>query len=76
MLQHFRLIPFIIGLAMGIIGIYFVQPDKTVNIKYPTPDKASTAIYKDRNGICYKYEINKVNCDTNEGKMKNFPLSG
>jgi len=76
MLQHFRLLPFIIGILVGIIGIYYVQPEKTVNIQYPTPERAPTSIYKDRNGICYKYEVSKVGCDANEGKMKNFPLSG
>lgn len=74
MLKHFRALPFFVGLILGIIGIYFVQPDKTVTIKYPTPELAGKSIYKDKNGICYKYETKKVDCDKNEGKMKNFPL--
>lgn len=75
MLKHFRLLPFILGIVAGIIGIYFVKPEQTVAIQYPTPDRAANAVYKDKNGICYKYEVKKVDCDKNEGKMKNFPLS-
>lgn len=74
MLQHFRLLPFLLGIVAGIIGIYFVKPEQTVTMQYPTPERAAKAVYKDKNGICYKYDVKKVDCDKNEGKMKNFPL--
>lgn len=76
MLQHFRLIPFVLGLVLGIIGIYWVKPEREVVVKYPTPEKAGSTIYKDKNGVCYKYETRKVDCDANAGRMKNFPLEG
>ena len=76
MLQHFRLIPFLLGLVVGIVGIYFVKPEKEVTVKYPTPEKAAATVYKDKNGVCYKYETKKVDCDSNAGRMKNFPLDG
>jgi len=75
MLKHFRLLPFVLGVIAGIIGIYFVKPEQTVTMQYPTPDRAEKAIYKDKNGICYKYSVKKVDCDKNEGKMKNFPIT-
>lgn len=74
MLNHFRLVPFLIGLVVGIIGIYYVKPEAVVSIQYPTPEKATSSIYRDKNGVCYKYETKKVNCDANEGRMKNFPI--
>lgn len=74
MLNHFRLVPFLIGLVIGIIGIYYVKPEEVVSIQYPTPEKAAGSIYRDKNGVCYKYETKKVNCDANEGRMKNFPI--
>jgi hypothetical protein len=43
--------------------------------KYPNPESSDKIIYKDKNGICYAYSPTKVDCDKNEDKLKNFPLS-
>jgi hypothetical protein len=75
MLSHIQIIPLIVGLALGIIGILFIDPDKRIIYKYPNPENAGKITYKDNNGVCYKYNANKVNCDKNEGKLKDYPLS-
>ena len=75
MLKHFLLIPFICGLVFGIIGIYFMKPQETIIYKYPTPDNMGKLTYKDKNGVCYKYKGKEVDCDKNETKLKNYPLS-
>ena len=75
MLSHIQIIPLIVGLAVGIIGILFIDPDKKIIYKYPNPENAGKITYKDNNGVCYKYSANKVNCDKNEGKLKDYPLS-
>lgn len=62
------------GMLIGIIGVYFINPAKNVIYKYPTPDNSSKTVYKDKNGICYKYESTAVDCDKNEDKLKDFPL--
>lgn len=74
MLQHFKIVPFIVGLVIGIVGIYYVKPQQTVEMKYPTPESATVLTYKDKNGICYKYDVKEVNCDSNESRLKSFPL--
>lgn len=74
MWQHFEIIPFIAGVTLGILGLlYYKQPSRIV-IKYPHPQHADTYIYRDPNGICYKYKSKEVNCDANESTLKAFPL--
>ena len=75
MLSRIRIVPLIIGIVIGIISIIFIKPEKTVVYKYPNPETSEKIIYKDKNGVCYAYAPTKVDCDKNENKMKNFPLS-
>ena len=75
MLKHIRVAPFVLGLVMGIVGILFVNPEKNIIYKYPTPENAEKVIYKDKNGECYTYKAKKVDCDKNESRLKNFPLN-
>lgn len=74
MLQHIKLLPLVIGLIVGAVGIYFIKPDKTVVLKYPNPDNHKSLTYKDKNGMCYKYDVAKVECDKNENRLKKYPL--
>ena len=75
MIKHFRILPFVLGVILGIFGIYFVKPEQTVTYRYPTPDNAGTVTYKDKNGVCYTYSATTVDCDKNEAKLKQYPLS-
>lgn len=75
MIQHFVWWAFLAGLVVGIVGIYFMKPTMVSTMKYPTPDSVEKLIYKDKNGICYKYTTKEVNCDSNENRLKTFPLS-
>jgi len=75
MIQHFIWWAFVIGLGMGIVGIYYMDPSMTTVVKYPSPDMVDKLVYKDRNGVCYKYGVKEVDCDANEARMKSFPLS-
>lgn len=75
MIKHIRLIPLIIGIIVGIIGIYFVKPEQNVVYKYPTPENSGKLTYKDKNGLCYKYTAKEVNCDANESRLKDYPIS-
>jgi hypothetical protein len=75
MIKHIQIIPLIIGLVVGIIAVLCVNPDKDVIRQYPHPDNVDKLVYKDNNGVCYRYLANKVDCDKNESKLKDFPLS-
>lgn len=74
MFKHFRLIPFLIGLTLGIIGIYWVKPLDKIVYRYPNPQNVDKTVYKDKNGVCYSYVAEKVDCDKNEGTLKEYPL--
>ena len=75
MIKHILLIPLLAGLVIGAVAILMIKPEQTITYKYPNPDHADKIIYKDKNDICYRYIAKKVDCDKNEGKMKDFPLS-
>ena len=75
MIKHLRILPFVAGLVIGIVGLYFVDPDKEVTYKYPLPNDREKTVYKDKNGVCYQYDSTEVDCDKNEAKLKPFPLS-
>jgi hypothetical protein len=75
MLRHIKLIPLLVGLVIGVVAILMIKPEKEVVYKYPTPQNAGKVVYKDKNGVCYKYSSKEVNCDSNESRLKDFPLS-
>jgi hypothetical protein len=75
MLNHIKLAPLLLGLLLGIIGVLFIKPEQSVTYKYPTPETADKMIYKDKNNVCYRYKANQVDCDKNEGRLKDFPLN-
>jgi hypothetical protein len=75
MIKHIKLVPLVIGLAIGVIAIMFIKPEQSVVLKYPTPENSGKIVYKDKNGVCYKYTSTEVDCDKNEAKLKDFPLS-
>jgi len=75
MIKHVKLIPFLAGLVIGVIAIMFIKPESTIVFKYPTPENCGKVVYKDKNGVCYKYSSNDVDCDKNETKLKDFPLN-
>jgi hypothetical protein len=75
MIKHISIVPLLVGLAVGVIAILMIKPEQTVVYKYPNPGSEEKHIYKDKNGVCYQYVAKKVDCDKNESKMKDFPLS-
>ena len=74
MLSHFEILPFLIGFAVGIVGILCWKDKPRVIVKYPHPSNVKDLTYKDPNGVCYKYTSTEVNCDKNEATLKPYPL--
>ena len=75
MIKHISIVPLLVGLAVGAVAILMIKPEQTVVYKYPNPGNKEKNIYKDKNEVCYQYVAKKVDCDKNESKMKDFPLS-
>ena len=76
MFDHFRFVPFISGLLIGLFIFFIYKPDKQVIRQYPHPSEAHKKIFKDPNGACYKYTSHEVNCDANEATLKDYPVQG
>lgn len=74
MWQHFEILPFVVGLTLGVIGLYLYKQPARIVVKYPHPQHADSEIYRDPNGMCYKYKAKEVNCDANEATLKPYPL--
>ncbi len=75
MLKHIKIIPLIIGLVIGVVGIMVIKPIQNITYKYPNPENAGKIIYKDKNGTCYVYNAKEVDCDKNESRLKDYPIS-
>ena len=75
--EFFNLVPFIIGVTCGIAYLALGgRGSHEVIYKYPHPTTVDALTYKDPNGACYRYKVEQVNCDKNEKKLKEYPLSG
>jgi hypothetical protein len=75
MISHIKLYYVLVGIIVGIVGILFIKPTQKLIYKYPTPENAGKITYKDKNGLCYKYASKEVNCDANEARLKDYPLT-
>jgi len=72
--NHLQLLPFLGGLFFGMFLVYILKPTPVVVYKYPTMDNAGKVIYQDRNGTCFKYHADTVDCDKNESRITPYPL--
>lgn len=73
-LNHFQILPFLLGIVTGIVMLYFYKPEPVILYKYPHPSNVNGRTYKDKNEVCYHYTSKEVNCDENEGTLKPYPL--
>lgn len=74
MFQHFELLPFLVGIVVGVVGLLFFKPSPPVIVQYPHPKNVEKLVFRDPNQMCYKYTMKEVNCDANEGSLKQYPL--
>ena len=72
--EKLQLLPMLLGLFIGMFFVYILKPTASVIYKYPTMDNAGKIVYQDRNGVCFKYHADTVDCDKNEGRIVAFPL--
>jgi len=64
LLERFQIIPFIIGLAVSTVVFFYLKPDtKDRVVKWPHPSNAGSVTYRDRNGLCYKFEAQIADCE-------------
>jgi len=63
---------FIISFGVGMLFTYIYSPPPKVVIKYPNPYNASSTMYQDDNGVCYKYRPVKVDCPALKSETVSF----
>lgn len=76
MLHHFKIVPFAAGIVVGLFLLFFYTTPPIVVYQYPHPGTKDLRVYKDKNASCYSYSSKEVNCDANEGTLKQYPIQG
>ena len=74
LLSHFRLLPFIAGIVVGLLVVFYYKPPPLIVHEYPHPENVEQRVYRDNNGVCYRYKSNEADCDKNEETLKVYPL--
>ncbi len=74
MIQHFRLAPFVAGLLAGFVLIRYYKAPPLVVHEYPHPQNVQGRVYRDNNGVCYRYSARDVDCNANESRLRAYPL--
>lgn len=73
-LNRLEFLPFLIGLTIGIFFVYILKPAPMVLTKYPNLENTEDFVYRDRNGVCFKYDTKTVDCDAAEDRIAAYPL--
>jgi hypothetical protein len=66
---------FLAGLFAGIFLIVTIRLKTKEVIRYPTPENAESTLYRDKNGVCFKFKSEEVSCDENKDKVTEYPLA-
>jgi len=73
--DHFILIPFLAGLLVGFVTITFRKPDDSMRVpKWPHPSTVGKFTYRDRNGLCYTFDSEEVDCSKVKENLKDYPF--
>jgi len=65
---------FILSFGIGMCIVYFYQPKMKIVYKFPNPNNLDN-VYTDKNEGCYKFKIEKKDCDTLDPKLiKEHPV--
>ena len=63
---------FLVALCVGLFYTYITAPTPRIVIKYPTPFNVGKVTYVDQGGVCYRYQMKKVDCPTDKSKIKKY----
>lgn len=65
---------FMFAFAVGIIVCWVMEPKKKVILKFPSPTNADKVTYVDKQGQCYKYNVEKLDACPNDNSVKPQPV--
>jgi hypothetical protein len=69
-----RPIYFLLAFAVGLVICYVLEPRKKVVLKFPSPTNAGKVTYVDKQGQCYKYNVEKLDACPNNATVKPQPV--
>jgi len=72
--KFFHVPTFIISLATGLFFTYITRPEPTIIYVYPTPDNTDKIQYIDKADNVFSFDYKKVECPSDETKIKNIPV--
>lgn len=56
---------FLLAIFITFFVLYMTSPEPKIILKYPSVKNKVSDIYKDDNGICYRYHRNEIKCPAN-----------
>jgi hypothetical protein len=66
---------FIVSFSIGMLFVYMYQPKKEIVYKFPNPNNVDKVLYKDNEGVCYKFKYEKKNCEVlTDNEIKEHPI--
>lgn len=66
---------FLAAFVIGIVIALWYRPEPTIVVKHPTPFNVGSVTHKDKQGNCYTYEDQKVNCDESSKDVIKYDFS-
>jgi hypothetical protein len=72
---EFNFKSFLAGFIVGLIYIYFKDPELKVKVMFPTPFNAGKVTYKDDSDTCFEYTSQKVQCPKDNKLVRQQPVS-
>ena len=63
-----------LSFAVGVLYVYFSEPDMKTLVKYPTPDNAGKITYMDTARTCYQYITKERPCPKNPDEISAYPV--
>lgn len=64
---------FLISLALGLLFVYVMGPEKKSVYVYPSPSNYTKYQYRDHADQCFEYIPNQVKCPLNPLSIKTIP---
>lgn len=64
MFGKLNLFAVIVSFCIGILYVYVSSPAPNVVMKFPSPYNAGEVVYRNKAEECYKYDVEKVDCDS------------
>jgi hypothetical protein len=60
---------FLIAFFVGLIITYITVPEPEIVVRYPSPDGGRMPVFRQKSGVCIKYEAEKTTCPSDDSAI-------